>query len=157
MNHHKVLFVFYLLMLTLVLSQEVPFNSKQVWQLQLGQHIWRGQLSEESNGIWLGNGIMTDSREEQLLTLAPLSLEEKETFNLPEPKREYWVFTLNLYDKNVTDSGTAYKCVVDLAKGAYLETGELVSVSGKRFDYTITIAGPQLREGVQRCFAWQPG
>jgi hypothetical protein len=136
-------------------AQDEPFNSKQAWQLELGQITVFLQLREEQDGIWLADGFINESGEEQLVTLTLLTAEEREELGLPEA--EYWLFSVVISDKDKSDSGLAYKCVFDISKGDYLDTGELISVVGERFDYTLTIAGLQLRERGNSCTARQPG
>jgi hypothetical protein len=138
-------------------AREAVFRVGQEWQLELGQLTWLGQLREEKNGVWLADGFINESGEEQPATLALLTLEEQQDLELPKTEGAYWAFEVNLYDKVKSDSGVAYKCVFDLAKGDYLDTGEIISIVGERFDYTITIAGPQLTERGNSCSARQPG
>jgi hypothetical protein len=138
-----------------ITAQESAFKTGQEWQLELGQITVFLQLREEQDGIWLGDGFINESGEEQLVTLAPVTAEEREELELSEAK--YWLFSVNISDQSKSDSGVAYKCVFDLSKGDYLDTGEMISVIGERFDYTITIAGPQLRERGNSCTARQPG
>jgi hypothetical protein len=163
MTNRRYITLFYLLILawcflcTSSFAREAAFRAGQEWQLELGQITWLGQLREEKNGIWLADGFINESGEEQLVTLAPLTPEEQQELELPKTEGMYWAFEASLYDKVKSDSGVAYKCVFDLAKGEYLDTGEMISVVGERFDYTITIASPQLRERGNSCSARQPG
>jgi hypothetical protein len=140
---------------TPITAQESAFKTGQEWQLELGQITVFLQLSEEKNGVWLGDGFINESGEEQLVTLAPLTAEEQKELELSGAK--YWLFSVIISDEDKSDSGVAYKCVFDISKGEYLDTGEMISVIGERFDYTITIAGPQLSERGNSCTARQPG
>jgi hypothetical protein len=163
MTNRKYITLFYLLILawcflcTSSFAQEAAFRVGQEWQLELGHETWFVQLREEKDGVWLADGVVNESGEEYPVTLAPLTPEEQKELELPKTEGEYWAFGASLYDKDKTDSGVAYKCVFELAKGDYLDTGEMISVVGERFDYTITVAGPQLRERGNSCSARQPG
>jgi hypothetical protein len=152
---HSLLCLLAFVFFTPITAQESAFKTGQEWQLELGQITVFLQLREEQDGIWLGDGFINESGEEQLVTLAPLTAEEQEELELSDA--EYWLFSVIISEGDKSDSGVAYKCVFDLSRGEYSDTGEMISVIGERFDYDITVAGPQLRERGNSCTARQPG
>jgi hypothetical protein len=136
-------------------AQESPFKAGQEWLLEVGHETWFIELRKETNGVWLADGTVNESGEEYPVTLNLLTPEEQQELELPEAA--YWAFSASIPDKVKSDSGWAFKCVFDPAKADRLESGEIVSVTGERFDYTITVAGPQLSERGNSCTAKQPG
>jgi hypothetical protein len=151
---HSLLCLLAFVFFTPIAAQESAFKTGQEWQLELGQITVFLQLSEEKNGVWLGDGFINESGEEQLVTLAPLTAEEQEELELSGAK--YWLFAVIISDEDKSDSGVAYKCVFDISKGEYSDTGEMISVIGERFDYIITVTGLQLSERGNSCTARQP-
>jgi hypothetical protein len=136
---------------SITLAQDA-FVAGQTWQLMIGHETWFVELREESQGVWQAEGILNESGESYPVTLAPLSEEDREALELPIG--EYWAFSASVYDEEKTDSGWAFKCVIQLPE-AEPKPGESPSIIGRLLRYNITIAGPQLYEESQ-CVASQP-
>jgi hypothetical protein len=151
-NDMKRLITLLFLNVTLALAEN-PFASGQEWRLMIGHPTWYLTLTEEANGVWLSDAFQNESEESYVITLAPLTPEEQEALEL---KADYWVFSVSRYGMAEIASRRVYQCVLDLAKAQYSDAGEILSIDGERFDYTVTESGLQLEERGQICWALRP-
>lgn len=137
---------------SVTLAQDA-FSAGQTWQLMIGHETWFVELLGESQNVWRAYGEVNESGRNYPVTLAPLSEEDRQALELPTG--EYWVFSASIYSEEKTDSGRAFKCVIQLPE-LEPKAGEGTSIVGRLFRYDITLAGLQLSGDDAQCVASQP-